>query len=303
MKRRRAAGPVADGDEVGSVDLGDGEEHVPVEDPEAGRLVGQPGQPLELGQRDPAQVERALGPFGEADDDQPQPVLAGLVVLFDEAPLLECREEPRRGGLVEPEAARQLGHTRLTLALAEGEQEGGGSIDRPDRVTVEDHRRQPPVGCDSAPVGSAAGWPCARASSAKSRASLNVVTILSTMSPCACASQMNHGSRESGSHRMSSSCSTFATASYKAPREFIWITGVLLFIGRATTWGLAIPFFIKMAFVIASAATMMPLRSYVLHSDPQQREPDGNARLLAIASILTWTGAITAGRLLAYLVP
>ena len=80
------------------------------------------------------------------------------------------------------------------------------------------------------------------------------------------------------------------------------VTGVLLFIGRATTWGLAIPFFIKMAFVIASAATMMPLRSYVLHSD-QQREAGGNARLLAIASILTWTGAITVGRLLAYLVP
>ena len=81
------------------------------------------------------------------------------------------------------------------------------------------------------------------------------------------------------------------------------VTGVLLFIGRATTWGLAIPFFIKMAFVIASAATMMPLRSYVLHSNPQQREAGGNARLLAIVSILAWTAAITAGRLLAYLVP
>ncbi len=81
------------------------------------------------------------------------------------------------------------------------------------------------------------------------------------------------------------------------------VTGVLLFIGRATTWGFAIPFFIKMAFVIASAATLMPLRSYVLHSDPQQSEVGGNARLLAIASILTWTAAITVGRLLAYLVP
>jgi len=81
------------------------------------------------------------------------------------------------------------------------------------------------------------------------------------------------------------------------------VTGVLLFAGRATTWGIAIPFFIKMGFVIASAATLMPLRSYVLHSDPQQREVSGNARLLAIASILTWAAAITAGRLLAYLLP
>jgi len=81
------------------------------------------------------------------------------------------------------------------------------------------------------------------------------------------------------------------------------ITGVLLFVGRATTWGVAIPFFVKMAFVIASAATLMPLRSYVLQSDPQHVEAGGNARLLAIASIVMWAAAITAGRLLAYLVP
>jgi len=81
------------------------------------------------------------------------------------------------------------------------------------------------------------------------------------------------------------------------------VTGVLLFVGRATTWGTSIPFLIKMGLVIASAATLMPLRSYVLRSDPEQREVSGSARLLAIASILAWSGAITAGRLLAYLVP
>ena len=42
------------------------------------------------------------------------------------------------------------------------------------------------------------------------------------------------------------------------------VTGVLLFAGRAATWGTAIPFGIKMAFVVASAATVLPLRSYVL---------------------------------------
>lgn len=81
------------------------------------------------------------------------------------------------------------------------------------------------------------------------------------------------------------------------------VTGVLLFAGRATTWGTAIPFLIKMGLVIASAATLMPIRSYVLHTDPEQRDVSDRARLLAIASILTWSGAITAGRLLAYLVP
>jgi hypothetical protein len=79
-------------------------------------------------------------------------------------------------------------------------------------------------------------------------------------------------------------------------------TGVLLFMHRATTWGTSIPFLIKMALVVASVATLMPLRSYVFRS-PEQGEIDGRTRLLALASILAWTGAVTAGRLLAYLVP
>jgi predicted ferric reductase len=81
------------------------------------------------------------------------------------------------------------------------------------------------------------------------------------------------------------------------------VTGILLFAARATTWGMAIPFLIKILLVIASAATLLPLRSYVLRGDPNQVEVSGNARLLAIASIAAWSGAITAGRLLAYLVP
>ena len=81
------------------------------------------------------------------------------------------------------------------------------------------------------------------------------------------------------------------------------VTGVLLFAQRATTLGTAIPFLIKICLVIASVATLVPLRSLVFRSDADQCEVTGSARLLAIASILAWTGAITVGRLLAYLVP
>ena len=81
------------------------------------------------------------------------------------------------------------------------------------------------------------------------------------------------------------------------------VTGILLFAQRATSLGTAIPFLIKMGLVIASVATLMPLRSLVFRSDADQCEVSGSARLLAIASILAWSGAITAGRLLAYLVP
>ena len=80
------------------------------------------------------------------------------------------------------------------------------------------------------------------------------------------------------------------------------VTGALLFAQRATTLGPAIPFLIKIGLVIASAATLVPLRSLVLSSDADRREISGSTRLLAIASILAWSGAITAGRLLAYLV-
>jgi hypothetical protein len=81
------------------------------------------------------------------------------------------------------------------------------------------------------------------------------------------------------------------------------VTGALLFAQRATTWGTSIPFLIKMGLVIVSVATLVPLRSYVLRSGAEQREDSGRLRLLAIVSILAWSGAITAGRLLAYLVP
>jgi hypothetical protein len=80
------------------------------------------------------------------------------------------------------------------------------------------------------------------------------------------------------------------------------VTGVLLFMQRATTWATAIPFFVKMGFVVLSVATVLPIRTYVLQGGSETGEVEGRVRLLAIASILAWAAAITAGRLLAYLV-
>jgi hypothetical protein len=80
------------------------------------------------------------------------------------------------------------------------------------------------------------------------------------------------------------------------------ITGVLLFMARATLWGTAFPFLIKILLVVASAATLIPNRNYVLQSDPEEREVSNRAKMLAVISIAAWAGAITAGRLLAYTV-
>jgi hypothetical protein len=84
-------------------------------------------------------------------------------------------------------------------------------------------------------------------------------------------------------------------------------TGVLLFIKNATSWGTAVPFLVKMALVIASAATILPIRRYVLASGAAETvisdSAQSRARMLAVVSIFAWSGAVTAGRLLAYLVP
>jgi hypothetical protein len=81
------------------------------------------------------------------------------------------------------------------------------------------------------------------------------------------------------------------------------LTGVFLFMKNATTWGTAWPFLVKMLLVAASAATILPLRKYVVNGGAGLGDISSNARMLAIASILSWTAAVTAGRLLAYLVP
>ena len=75
------------------------------------------------------------------------------------------------------------------------------------------------------------------------------------------------------------------------------ITGVLLFIKAATTWGTSFPFLVKMSLVVVSVATIVPIRAHVLRGDTA----DGRVRSWAIVSILAWCAAVTAGRLLAYL--
>jgi len=80
------------------------------------------------------------------------------------------------------------------------------------------------------------------------------------------------------------------------------LTGVLLFIKNATTWGVAVPFFVKMLLVVVSVVLLLPIRKYTLASNGGNVAVGGNVRLLAIASILAWAAAVSAGRLLAYLV-
>jgi hypothetical protein len=80
------------------------------------------------------------------------------------------------------------------------------------------------------------------------------------------------------------------------------VTGVLLFIKNPITWAASVPFLVKMLLVVASVATVVPIRRVVL-SNAANGEVTGSARGLAVVSILAWSAAVTAGRLLAYAQP
>jgi hypothetical protein len=80
------------------------------------------------------------------------------------------------------------------------------------------------------------------------------------------------------------------------------VTGVLLFIKNPITWASSVPFLIKMLLVVASVVTVVPIRRFVL-SDAANGDVTGGIRGLAVVSIVAWSAAVTAGRLLAYAQP
>lgn len=80
------------------------------------------------------------------------------------------------------------------------------------------------------------------------------------------------------------------------------VTGVLLFIKNPVTWAASVPFLVKMLLVVASVATVVPIRRFVL-SDAANGDVTASVRGLAVVSIVAWSAAVTAGRLLAYAQP
>ena len=82
------------------------------------------------------------------------------------------------------------------------------------------------------------------------------------------------------------------------------VTGIALFIPDATTKSVNPVFFTKLVFV-AIAMVLTSLIKTRVFRDPlvDKRPVPMNGKLLALASIICWLGAITAGRLLAYVGP
>lgn len=76
-----------------------------------------------------------------------------------------------------------------------------------------------------------------------------------------------------------------------------FLSGALLFMADATTKSGQKVFYVKLACIVAA----LILARLIATRLPQAGAPPANLRMLAALSLLLWTGAIVAGRLMAYL--
>ena len=82
------------------------------------------------------------------------------------------------------------------------------------------------------------------------------------------------------------------------------VTGTTLLVADATTKATNPDFYVKMVFVFTGVGILWVMRSSVF-ADPKVDEAPVSARTrgLALLSLICWVGAVTSGRLLAYVGP
>ena len=82
------------------------------------------------------------------------------------------------------------------------------------------------------------------------------------------------------------------------------VTGVVMLAADATTKMVNPDFYVKMVFIALAVINLKILRNRVFGDPLIDKAPFSmNAKLLAIMNLVFWLGAITAGRLLAYVGP
>jgi hypothetical protein len=82
------------------------------------------------------------------------------------------------------------------------------------------------------------------------------------------------------------------------------VTGTLMLIADATAKLTSLDFYIKMALVFAGLFFLIRMRRQIFENSQIDQAPQsGSTKMLAWASLACWFGAITAGRLLAYVGP
>ena len=79
------------------------------------------------------------------------------------------------------------------------------------------------------------------------------------------------------------------------------VSGTMMLVADATTKLTTVDFYLKMAFVFAGFYVLIRMRRQIFDDPQLDKAPvTGSAKVLAWASLACWFGAITAGRLLAY---
>ena len=82
------------------------------------------------------------------------------------------------------------------------------------------------------------------------------------------------------------------------------VTGTMMLVADATNKLTTLDFYVKMALVFAGFFLLIRMRRRIFENPKLDEVPlPGNVKLLAWASLACWLGAITAGRLLAYVGP
>ena len=82
------------------------------------------------------------------------------------------------------------------------------------------------------------------------------------------------------------------------------VSGVMLFAKEATTVSISAVFWVKMTLIALAMWVVTQIRAKVFDDPLIDTHPvPARVRMLALVSILLWAGAITAGRLLAYIGP
>ena len=82
------------------------------------------------------------------------------------------------------------------------------------------------------------------------------------------------------------------------------VTGTILLAADATTKLTNWDFYVKMVFIVLALVNQRMIRNRVFRDPLIDKEPASTqAKILAVTSMILWLGAITAGRLLAYVGP
>ena len=82
------------------------------------------------------------------------------------------------------------------------------------------------------------------------------------------------------------------------------LTGASIFMKDAATYGINLDFYVKLCFVVAGMTLLVVIRRRVFDDPEVDTTPlSRGSKALAWASLACWTGAIVAGRLIAYVGP